>query len=79
MLLLQHFCHVFDGSCGTCNHVFPCFCLEIVVVSVFVFDFQVRGDGDAHDAEMRAARWIAMFHVASHVTLACAAVSFFPR
>ena len=45
----------------------------------FSFDFQVRGDGDAHDAEMRAARWIAMFHVASHVTLACAAVSFFPR
>jgi hypothetical protein len=39
----------------------------------FVFDFQTRDDGDAHDAEMTAARWIAMFHVASHITVACAA------
>ena len=33
----------------------------------------IYDDGDAHDAEMTAARWIAMFHVASHVTVACAA------
>ena len=29
----------------------------------FCFDFQTRDDGDAHDAEMTAARWIAMFVV----------------
>ena len=39
----------------------------------FCFDFQTRDDGDAHAAEMTAARWIAMFHVASCVTVACAA------
>ena len=43
------------------------------MVVIFCFDFQTRDDGDAHDAEMTAARWIAMFHVASYVTVACAA------
>ena len=47
-----------------------CFCS---MLESAVFDFQTRDDGDAHDAEMTAARWIAMFHVASCVTVACAA------
>ena len=40
----------------------------------YIYDnIDIYDDGDAHDAEMTAARWIAMFHVASHITVACAA------
>ena len=56
-------CHVFDGSCGAWNEMFSWF--STLWLLFFCFDFQTRDDGDAHDAEMTAARWIAMFHVAS--------------